>query len=209
MQEAEIRLPREALRDLGFDAIDEGTAIDLLDVTLLWCAGEESLSVTTFSEPIDDLLELEDAVAWYERLEGSADSVTYLCKTAVPEALPSATPFGTELSIQDVSPDGDGGFSLTLVGNIEAISGDFGGCGNERPPISLERLTEYQGPTDEWDRLTPRQREVVETAHGLGYYEVPREATATEVADRLDLDRSTVTEHLQRAERRLVSAVLK
>lgn len=209
MREAEIELAPEALRELGFETVEEGaTAVDVLDVTLLRCAGGESLSVTTVSEPIDELLDREDAVEWYERLDASGDSVTYLCKTGVPDLPPSATPPGTELSVQTVRPNGVGGFTLTLVGTHEAISSELGGCGDGHPPVTLERLAEYEGPTEGRDRLTPRQREVVETAHELGYYEVPREATAADVADRLDLDRSTVTEHLQRAERRLVSAAL-
>jgi len=46
---------------------------------------------------------------------------------------------------------------------------------------------------------------VLETAYDLGYFEVPRDTTADAIAQRLDLGRSTVTEHLQRAERKLVT----
>jgi len=50
-----------------------------------------------------------------------------------------------------------------------------------------------------------RQREVIKTASEAGYYEVPREATVTEVAAEFDLDSSTVVEHLQRAGRNLMA----
>ena len=40
----------------------------------------------------------------------------------------------------------------------------------------------------------------------MGYYDVPRDATAKEVASEVGLDDSTVSEHLRRAERNLVSS---
>ena len=69
----------------------------------------------------------------------------------------------------------------------------------------LPRLGGYGGGERPLAELTDRQREVVESAYETGYYEVPREATATEVAAELDLDSSTVVEHLQRAERNLMT----
>jgi predicted DNA binding protein len=42
----------------------------------------------------------------------------------------------------------------------------------------------------------------------MGYYEVPRDVSTNEIAAQLDLDSSTVAEHLQRAERNLLSTHL-
>jgi predicted DNA binding protein len=42
----------------------------------------------------------------------------------------------------------------------------------------------------------------------LGFYTVPREATIDEVAAEMDLDGATVSEHLQRAERNILSQQL-
>ncbi|SFC70355.1 HTH DNA binding domain-containing protein [Halobiforma haloterrestris] len=53
-----------------------------------------------------------------------------------------------------------------------------------------------------------QELEGIRTAVDMGYYEVPREATAEEVAAELELDSSTVTEHLQRAERNVLTRVL-
>lgn len=52
--------------------------------------------------------------------------------------------------------------------------------------------------------LTERQREVVETAVDLGYYDVPREATLDEVAAELDIAGSTASTHLRKAEAAVV-----
>lgn len=57
-------------------------------------------------------------------------------------------------------------------------------------------------------RLTDRQLEVLETAHCLGYFEHPRDATGEEVADVLDIAPSTFAEHLAVAQRKLMDDVL-
>lgn len=208
MREAEVGLNQEALQDLGFDTGGEAASVDILDVTLLACDGAESLSVTTFSDPVDDLLSSTDGVEWYERLHREDSSVRYLCKTVATD-LPDGSPqAGTDLIVQDISPDGNGGFRLSLVGTQEAINSELGDCAPIDAPIELHRIGEYDGPCGPADRITLRQREVLETAYDLGYYEVPRQAKASDIADSMGLDRSTVTEHLQRAERRLVTAAL-
>lgn len=53
--------------------------------------------------------------------------------------------------------------------------------------------------------LTERQQEVLATAHGMGYFEHPKEATAAEVADALGISPSTLTEHLAAARRNLLA----
>ncbi len=51
--------------------------------------------------------------------------------------------------------------------------------------------------------LTDRQREVLNIALDLGYYDVPRQATHTDIAERLGLSTGTVSEHLQKIESRV------
>ncbi|WP_276300919.1 helix-turn-helix domain-containing protein [Halorussus lipolyticus] len=54
------------------------------------------------------------------------------------------------------------------------------------------------GPAD--DLLTDRQLEVLRAAAKQGYYETPRTATLTEVAESLDVSKATASDILQRAE---------
>lgn len=54
--------------------------------------------------------------------------------------------------------------------------------------------------------LSDRQRAAVTAALDLGYYDSPRRATHGDVAERLDCAPSTASEHLQRAEAKLVRA---
>jgi predicted DNA binding protein len=55
------------------------------------------------------------------------------------------------------------------------------------------------------DRLSERQREVFELARREGYYSWPRETSATELAEELDVTKPTVLEHLRKAEAKLLN----
>ncbi|MFO7927497.1 MAG: helix-turn-helix domain-containing protein [Halobacteriota archaeon] len=57
-------------------------------------------------------------------------------------------------------------------------------------------------------RLTDRQREVLETASSMGYFEHPKGANAGEVADELGITTSTFSEHLSAAQSKLMDAIL-
>lgn len=61
---------------------------------------------------------------------------------------------------------------------------------------------------DRSTRLTNRQREVIETAVTMGYYEQPRKITHQDIADEFGCGVSTVTEHLQKAEDTLVQSAI-
>ncbi|QPV63587.1 helix-turn-helix domain-containing protein [Halosimplex litoreum] len=57
-------------------------------------------------------------------------------------------------------------------------------------------------------RLTDRQQEVLETAMEMGYFERPRSANATQVAERLDISPSTFAEHLASAQSKVLDSLL-
>ena len=56
--------------------------------------------------------------------------------------------------------------------------------------------------------LTERQREVIATAYDAGYFDHPKGANAGEVAESLEIDRSTFSEHIAAAQRKLLSTLL-
>lgn len=60
----------------------------------------------------------------------------------------------------------------------------------------------------EADLLSERQLEVLTAALELGWYEVPRRITLADLAKHLDLGRSTVSEHLVRAEGSIIRQFL-
>ncbi len=59
------------------------------------------------------------------------------------------------------------------------------------------------------DCLTDRQREVLRTAHEMGYFEYRGGANATAVAAELDIAQSTFAEHLAAAQGRLLEELLR
>jgi len=65
-----------------------------------------------------------------------------------------------------------------------------------------------EGGGDPLATLTDRQREALSVAVDGGYYERPRETGAAEVAERMDVGRRTAAEHLRKAERRVLEAVV-
>ncbi|WP_267640198.1 helix-turn-helix domain-containing protein [Haloarchaeobius amylolyticus] len=54
------------------------------------------------------------------------------------------------------------------------------------------------------DDLSERQREVYELARTEGYYSWPREVSAGDLADELDVSKATLLEHLRKAEAKLL-----
>ncbi|QSG01769.1 helix-turn-helix domain-containing protein [Natranaeroarchaeum sulfidigenes] len=72
----------------------------------------------------------------------------------------------------------------------------------ERASISLE-ITRIYNPTEPdagpWYGLTERQREAMELAIQMGYYEIPRGCTTNELAAELGISDQAVTERLRRA----------
>ncbi|AHG01927.1 bacterio-opsin activator (plasmid) [Halostagnicola larsenii XH-48] len=56
-------------------------------------------------------------------------------------------------------------------------------------------------------KLTDEQLAVLEIAYNRGYFHVPREMSATELADELDVAQSTVSERLRTAERTLLEII--
>ncbi|MUV85368.1 helix-turn-helix domain-containing protein [Natronomonas sp. CBA1123] len=54
-------------------------------------------------------------------------------------------------------------------------------------------------------RLTDRQYEVIECALESGYFEWPREITSEELAEKMEISRATLLEHLRKAESKLLS----
>lgn len=74
--------------------------------------------------------------------------------------------------------------------------------------FSLRRLTRDGDPEPPGDGLTDRQREALRTAHGMGYFEVPRGASLDDVAAELDISASSLSERLRRAQTHLIETTV-
>ena len=83
------------------------------------------------------------------------------------------------------------------------------------PDMQVLRLLQSSSTPEESDLvtvdrsdLTERQREVLTAAYEAGYFEHPKGANAGEVAASLGIDRSTFSEHVAAAQRKLLSSLL-
>jgi hypothetical protein len=81
--------------------------------------------------------------------------------------------------------------------------------------VDVQRLVSSKGEDGSDDlvfvdrgELTQRQREVLEIAFEMGYFDHPKGANAGEVAEELGITTSTFTEHLAAAQSKLLSAIL-
>jgi hypothetical protein len=102
----------------------------------------------------------------------------------------------------------DGTARLTAVGEPEALQAALEDVPAEAR-IDVDRIGDYNEPPSTADAtLTGRQREAAAAAFELGYYDVPREGSVREVAERLDCAPGTASEHLRKVEQQAVAAML-
>lgn len=73
------------------------------------------------------------------------------------------------------------------------------GIAHDAPMLSLG---------DTLPAFSPRQREVLLLAYELGYYEIPRSTTTTDIANEMGIERRTAEQHLRRAENKLVESIV-
>ena len=101
------------------------------------------------------------------------------------------------------------------VENMTELETVVGKVRERFPDLGVSRIVRSRPDTAESDlvlvdrgELTTRQREVIQTAHEMGYFEHPKGANAGEVAEALGITTSTFTEHLAAAQSKLFSAIL-
>lgn len=123
---------------------------------------------------------------------------------------------GLDCPIVDARAE-DGALFLTLhLPDLERLRDVVAGLDDAADHVEVRYLihgsTDGDGVPDrtlvDRDRLTDRQCEVLRTAYRMGYFERPRDANATAVADALDIAPSTFAEHLATAQRKLLEEVL-
>lgn len=98
----------------------------------------------------------------------------------------------------------EGGAEMTVLGrsaDLQAVLDDV----PDRIDVDVDYVgTDAAPETGTPAGLTDRQREALAAAREVGYYEVPRTGSVEDVAARLDCAPSTASNHLRKAEARLV-----
>ncbi|MDS0474419.1 helix-turn-helix domain-containing protein [Natrinema sp. 1APR25-10V2] len=98
----------------------------------------------------------------------------------------------------------DGRLSVEMLGETNDVLREALADVPPELDVTIERIGPYPDAGEHiLALLTDRQREVLDIALSLGYYDVPRQATHSDIADRLDCSVATVGEHLQKIESRV------
>ena len=192
---AEPSVTREAIHQINL--LSDGTCVSLY-------SGRGDL------ERVAEILEEQPDVLTYD-VSGDREGLTYIhfqpsetVRTLLSLIQEHEVVLKTPIDCLD-----DGGVRVTVVGDDRTIQRTVGGIPDDLT-LSLERIGEYHPDSDQlYSVLTERQREVLETAVEMGYYEVPRGATHEDIAREVDLAAGTVGEHLRKVEGKVLSTVVK
>lgn len=210
MREAKVTIRDEEFSEMGIEelvSLVKEAGIEQIEE--LVCDGDSSVMQFDLESRLDEerLADLAYVTQW-EHVTESGGTHIYIVAFTAP-ALSDEVAQQADGLVGVCEPEVDEeGVRMSLSGPQEVIAGTLEGYEQEGLRPELRKLGPYEASHHPLDELTDRQREVVETAFQLGYYEVPRAVSADRIARELDLDPSTVTEHLQRAERNLMSALL-
>jgi len=195
-----------------YQVVSAAPAIEELRV-LDWNLAADDVGTLVYAIDGDPKL-FRDAAAETDGVEGVAcASVDGPVSYALVDARPAAVPFFNEfmrataragLVVRKPLVYRDNRSYGYALGDPAALQAAIDGT----PPgvdLQIERIGQFPTVFDEpTSRLSDRQRETVEAALELGYYDQPRGSTHEDIAAALGCAPSTVTTHLQKAEAKLV-----
>ena len=157
--------------------------------------------LTTDSDPdaIVERMEAYDEVYTVEVFQRGADRALIQLEADDPLLLRVLDRTGVPIEMPFEIVDGEVDWELTTTRNrLSTLADEL-----ERSDIGF--MVEHIWESVQFDRiLTERQAEVVATAIDLGYYDSPRGCTQGELADELEMAKSTCCEILHRAEERII-----
>lgn len=191
-------------------------AADEVETVRLLAGGVRDSDTPTYSLAIDgsldrvhEILETDDDVLEWEISAADQDELYVYIQFRAPPAVSHFRKQFTRGSLVVLLPATfhSDSIEITVVGTQSDLSEAFETLPEAFDHTILEVGT-YQDGIHRGRSLTDRQREVIEVAFDLGYYDEPSRTSHEEIADELGCSASTVGEHLRKAERRLVVEVL-
>lgn len=210
MREAVINLSDDELEAIGYGGlVSHCREAGLLGVELLEDEGTRSVPQIEVETRLDgDRLDEFDCVERWELVSKREGSYLYVIEVKALE-MPAETAVDHDDLIGMCDPTVvDRGLLLSLVGSQETIRNVLRNFERAGVVPELHRLGDYEGGERTLETLTDRQLEVLQTAYEMGFYEVPRETRIEDISEVIGLDSGTVSEHLQRAERNILTQQL-
>jgi len=149
-------------------------------------------------EEITDEISEHDAIAEIQLLWSEGNEALVEFETRKPMMLLAARRSGIPVRMPFEIRDGTGNWELTTsrerLSELDSVFDTMG--------ISYELEYVHEVRSEEF--LTDKQRNVMETALYMGYYDTPRESSLSEVAEEIGIAKSTCSEILHRAEEKIV-----
>lgn len=100
-------------------------------------------------------------------------------------------------------------FCFSFIGDTEPIK-ELLQLIERLGPIKIKSVQNYPfSDVDILSVLTERQQEIISLAKQTGYYEKPRKISTEALSNKLGISKSTLIEHLRKAENRIVSSLFK
>ena len=211
MRRAVVEMPLRDLEKLGGtnlpDQVSSCEIIHFFACDSRGCAGIARVSLKKKGTDLEDL----DRSSGFSRLECLSKAeesyvVYYECEPM------NCTTRGEQwprVYIGLPTEFGDGRAKMTYFGNAAEIKKLFKFLEKLSVRTRVLSLTdETLDPNSPMMSLTEKQRHILTAAYKVGYYDVPRRVDSAKVARALELDKSTVVEHLRKAEKRLLKQVI-
>ncbi|MXV64109.1 bacterio-opsin activator [Natronorubrum sp. JWXQ-INN-674] len=101
-----------------------------------------------------------------------------------------------------------GWVARVYVPDRDVLSAFRARCRDHDVSFRVTQLYDSSVTDDRTDFLTAQQREILTMAYYAGYFDIPRAATQDDLAERLDITDSAVSQRLRRAISELVAATL-
>ncbi len=177
-----------------------GATVQVLAAMLDGEAGVGLIEVT--APDLDTVLtamEADDEVAVVDVLQRSENSALLRFETTTPLPLVAARDSGVPLETPFEIQDGE------LTWEVTAPHEQLSQLGDTLDALGISYQVGYvQEHVPDDQLLTDRQHRLIEAAVEAGYYDTPRECSLTELAETLDIAKSTASETLHRAEEKVI-----
>ena len=166
---------------------DEDAGVGLAEIR-----GEDPLSLVRDIENAEDVTSVDT-------LKYSDGEVLIQFETTMPLLLLPARDSGVPLEMPFGIQNG------TATWEVTAPSERLSELGSQLEAFDISFTVDYvQQRLNEEQLVTERQRRIVQTALESGYYDTPRECSLTQLAEEMDIAKSTASETLHRAEEKII-----
>ncbi|MFB6253577.1 MAG: helix-turn-helix domain-containing protein [Halobacteriaceae archaeon] len=162
---------------------------------------------TPTAQPLANILDEDNRIRYLHKATAN-DRINFRCLSKEPCIVHALINEGFMVNTLEYE-QGEGRFTGAVVGHdiLQSVlnrAGEAGGVSLERVYPLRSSENETIGP--EWD-LTPAQRKAVERAYNMGYFEVPKQVTASDVASDLEISKSAFLERLRRGQSQIFGKI--